>query len=91
MAGWRRVCLSCPVRQTDSQPLTVGLVDRSAERQENDMERRWYQNMQRSTRIESPQAMLRRARYCYGKFSVCLSVCPSVRLSVCNVGGTVLT
>ena len=25
------------------------------------------------------RAMLRRARYCYGKLSVCPSVCPSVR------------
>ena len=28
------------------------------------------------------RAMLRRARYCYGKSSVCPSVCPSVCLSV---------
>jgi len=58
VADWRvvsvavvsvRVCLFAV-----SQP-AEGLVDRSAERQDYGMERRWYQNMQRGARIESLQ------------------------------------
>jgi len=33
-------------------------------------------------RVFLPRDVKRRARYCYGKWSVCLSVCLSVRLSV---------
>ena len=36
-------------------------------------------------KIHFYRAMLRRARYCYGKSSVCLPVRPSVRLCVRNV------